>query len=180
VILFVETMLPRQVATDFEYVSRQLHGTTLFVILLVIAAPKILSRVFDDEQLTALWQSTPDSYSAEEALKRGHQALARKRYHEAEVFFRKAADTGDASTKNYIGILYAEGRLVPRDYAQAMHWLRRAADLGDVNPQNNIGDLYANGHGVPRDYEQARYWYNLAAAKGNDSAKSRLAKLPAN
>ena len=54
------------------------------------------------------------------ALERGDKALAVQ-------WFRKAADQGDASAQLYLGVMYANGRGVPKDYTLAYMWANLSA-----------------------------------------------------
>jgi TPR repeat protein len=102
-------------------------------------------------------------------------------YAEAMRWFRQAADAGNSSAMNNIGLLYQNGEGVPQDYAEAMRWFRKAADAGNSAAMNNIGYaeamLYANGWGVPQDYAEAMRWYLKAADAGNSAAKDNLDRL---
>jgi uncharacterized protein len=46
------------------------------------------------------------------------------------AWFHKAADHGDASAQYNLGVMYRDGRGVPRDCAQAVAWFRKAAVQG--------------------------------------------------
>lgn len=48
-------------------------------------------------------------------------------------WYRKAADAGDAAGMFNLGIMYEDGRGMPRDDAQALSWFRKAADAGNQN-----------------------------------------------
>jgi uncharacterized protein len=76
---------------------------------------------------------------------------------------KSAAEQGDASCQNFLGILFARGKGVPKDDAEAVKWYRRAADQGNGYAQLNLGFAYEQGHGVPRNDAEAAKWY-LAAA----------------
>ena len=76
-----------------------------------------------------------------------------------------AADQGDANAQFNLGLMYANGRGVPRDYAQAGKWYRLAADQGTARAQCDLGGMYENGQGVPQDYVQAHKWFNLSASR---------------
>lgn len=108
---------------------------------------------------------------------RGLAASAANDYPQAMLWWRKAADQGDAEAQAAVGWLYFNGRGVPKDYSQAMLWFRKAADQGNAGAQNNIGVLYQNGWGTPKDNEQARYWFLLAAAQGEPNATKSLGQL---
>jgi TPR repeat protein len=85
-------------------------------------------------------------------------------YAVAAVWYRKAADQGDASAQNNLGFMYHRGRGVPQDYAAAAVWYRKAADQGNASAQNDLGFMYGEGRGVPQDYVQAHMWFDIAAA----------------
>ena len=61
----------------------------------------------------------------------------------------RRASQGDAQAQTSLGILYAEGKGVPQDYATARRWWERAAAQGYTNAQFFLGALYARGEGVP-------------------------------
>ena len=68
---------------------------------------------------------------------------------------RARAAQGDAEAQFNIGVMYAEGRGVPRDDAEAVRWYRLAAEQGHAYAQFNLGVMYAYGEGVPQDDVQA-------------------------
>lgn len=78
--------------------------------------------------------------------------------------FRKAAEQGDAVAQSSLGLAYARGQGVPRNYAEAAQWFRRAAEHGDAEAQFDLGIMYANGQGVPRDPVSAYKWWLLCKA----------------
>ena len=96
---------------------------------------------------------------------------------QAVFWFRKAAEQGDASAQNNLGLMYANGEGVPEDDRQAVFWFRKAAEQGDASAQNNLGLMYANGEGVPEDDVRAYAWGNLAAAQGDEGGKLLRALL---
>jgi hypothetical protein len=73
---------------------------------------------------------------------------------------------GDAVAMSTLGILYAYGRGVARDYAEARRWFEKAANLGDAGAMNELGLLYYHGRGVSRSYREARSWFEKSAAAG--------------
>jgi len=90
---------------------------------------------------------------------------------------RVAAERGNASAQNHIGVTYQNGDGVERDYAQAMRWFRLAAEQGHERAKNSIGAMYAGGKGVERDYAQAVRWFRLAAEQGNPNAQYNLGTM---
>jgi uncharacterized protein len=98
---------------------------------------------------------------------------------EGVKWLRKAAEGGEVSAQDYLGVLYATGDSgLEQDYSQAAKWYRKAADQGDPHAQNSLGSMYAQGEGVPQDYVQAYTWYNLAA-KGFSASENERRKWAA-
>ena len=89
-------------------------------------------------------------------VEEGTAAYERKDFATALVWFRKAADQGQAIAQLILGAMYAEGEGVPKDDQQALYWYRKAADQGQAEAQFNLGLMYANGQGVPKDDQQAQ------------------------
>jgi TPR repeat protein len=85
------------------------------------------------------------------------------------VWYRKAAEQGDADAQTIVALMYVNGHGVSQDYAQALIWYRKAADQGNGSAQLGLGLMYANGHGVPQDYVRARMWFDIAAAAAGAS-----------
>src|SRR5208283_3265817 len=76
------------------------------------------------------------------------------------------------------GMMYQEGKGVPRDYAEAVRWLRKAADQGDAKAQDALGLMYQDGSKrVPQDYAEAARWWRRAAEQGNVLAQFRLGAM---
>ena len=76
------------------------------------------------------------------------------------LHYQRAAQQGDTTAMNNIGVMYANGRGVDRDYDEAIDWFSRAAALENATAQNNLcrvyihlGVMYANGIDVEQDYE---------------------------
>src|SRR5579864_882074 len=60
---------------------------------------------------------------------------------------KSAAEQGDASCQNVLGILYSEGRGVPKNDAEAARWFRKAAEQGHAHACFNLGRAYQFGRG---------------------------------
>ena len=104
--------------------------------------------------------------AAVEAYERGDYATA-----VAGLWYRLAAEQGDAAAQNKLGFMYANGEGVPEDATEAVRWYRLAAEQGDAIAQFNLGFMYANGEGVPKDAAAAARWYRLAAEQGDAGAQ---------
>jgi TPR repeat protein len=95
-------------------------------------------------------------------------------YTDAVMWFRKAADQGDAVAQYLLGDQYAKGEGAPQDYAEAMIWFRKAAEQGHPVAKLYLGVMYAEGRGVPQDYVRAHMWFSLSAAQGEQKAVKAL------
>jgi len=73
-----------------------------------------------------------------------------------------------------LGVIYTDGRGVPKDEAKAVHWYEKAAEQGYANAQNNLGNMYTDGRGVPKDDAKAVQWYQKAAEQGHTDAQKNL------
>jgi hypothetical protein len=58
-------------------------------------------------------------------------------------WLRRAAERGNTSAQNNLGILYAQGRGVTADPAEAEKWFRSAAEKGAEDAQRNLDALLA-------------------------------------
>jgi len=85
-------------------------------------------------------------------------------YTEAVVWWRKAAEQGNALAQAHLGVAYDFGHGVQQDHTQAALWFRKAAEQGNSHAQFQLGLSYELGHGVPQDYAEAYFWLDLAAA----------------
>jgi localization factor PodJL len=82
--------------------------------------------------------------------------------------------SGDHAAEYRLGILYALGKGVSRDYDYAAKLLRRSAESGLAEAQYDFGVLCDKGLGVPRDSAEAARWYAKAAQQGHPPAALNL------
>jgi TPR repeat protein len=98
--------------------------------------------------------------------------VSRRDYAQAFGWFRKAADQGQSTAQNRVGLFYDTGSGVPQDPVQAAEWYRKAAEQGDTSAQLNLGVAYETGRGVLKDYSESYFWIDLSAAgKASEIAK---------
>ncbi len=89
--------------------------------------------------------------------------------------FRKAAEQGDITSQNNLGVCYYYGYGVSKNLEEAIKWFRKAAKQGCVEAQSVLGSCYYNGYGIPQDLEKAVKWFSKAAEQGNAHAEYMLA-----
>ena len=83
----------------------------------------------------------------------------------------------DAEAMNRLGVLYAEGRGVSRDYSAALGWYRRAAAYGSSSALSNLATMYFYGFGVPQSYPKAAQLLQIAVRGGAADAQNKLGAL---
>ena len=83
------------------------------------------------------------------------------------------AEKGDASAQYNLGLMYANGEGVEKDYAEAVKWYRKAAEQGNAIAQSNLGWMYQYAKGVEKDFVEAYAWYNIAAKNWSPAAEVR-------
>lgn len=98
----------------------------------------------------------------------------KQNYGSAFLYFRDAAEQGDASGQDWLGWMYQNGYGVEQNYTEAVKWYQKAAEEGNAAGQNNLGWMYQNGYGVEQNYKEAAKWYQTAAEQGNKSAQNNL------
>jgi len=102
---------------------------------------------------------------AEAGIREALDAYQKADYPGALSACRSAAEQGDASCQNLMGVLYSKGRGVPKNEAEAANWFRKAAEQGHPQACFNLGRAYQFGHGVSASDEEALKWYGKAAAR---------------
>ena len=113
-------------------------------------------------------------------LEDGRGTYERGDYTAALRLLGSLAERGDAEAQSKLGVMYAGGKGVSRNYREAVKWYRLAAEQGDADARFYLGGMYFEGLGVLQDYIQAHMWWNLAAANGHEKgreARDKLAEL---
>jgi uncharacterized protein len=93
------------------------------------------------------------------------------------LWFRKAAEQGDAGAQFQLAAMYCTGQGVVRNLEEAVKWYRRAAEQGDRYAQYNLAVMLLKGQGAPQDEAAAFYWCSAAAEQGLAEAEFRLGDL---
>ena len=76
-----------------------------------------------------------------------------------------------------LGVLYEDGKGVPKSAEKATELYQKAADLRNASAMYNLGCLYEDGNGVPKSIEKAVELYHKAADLGKISAIYKLGWL---
>lgn len=99
------------------------------------------------------------------------------RFEAALAQFLPAAEQGNLAAQYHLGLMYARGEGVRKDFAEAARWFGRAADGGHSHSQFILGHMYAKGDGVTVDRAQAHMWFTAAAANGWWKAREARERL---
>ena len=78
-----------------------------------------------------------------------------KGYARAYNIFVTRAREGDADAEYNLGMMYARGQGVPKDYDAALSWFQKAHDGGNRGATYFLGKMYATGVGVQKDSRAA-------------------------
>ncbi len=87
-----------------------------------------------------------------------------------------AAERGNQGAQLLLGLIYREGRGVPRDAAKALYWLEQAARERQPYAAYALGQMYAAGEGTARDTAKAIDWWRVAADEGFAPAQLELGR----
>jgi len=80
--------------------------------------------------------------------------------------YKAQCDRGDATGCFYLGVMYAEGKVVTQDNALAEAFFRKACDGGDALGCLVLGFWYEGDKHVTRDDTQAAAFFRKACDKG--------------
>lgn len=95
-------------------------------------------------------------------------------------YIKKAADSNLAAAQTYLGCIYAEGKIVPRDMQLAVQWRELGAQNGNVNDKWSLGNAYLYGYLVPKDQLKAVFWISQAAELDHVEAINKLIEIYTN
>ena len=103
----------------------------------------------------------------------GEHGLARD-YKEAARWFRIAAEAGDASSQNYLGVIHDQALLGTRDEAEAVQWFTKAAKQGEKKAQASLGRILGPSSQDKERRIQALAWLIVATDAGEITAKKSM------
>ncbi|HEY2068105.1 MAG TPA: tetratricopeptide repeat protein [Rhizomicrobium sp.] len=89
-----------------------------------------------------------------------------------------AAQKGDASSQNTLGVMYAKGIGVPLNYVRAEHWFEKAGDQRFGAALYHLGVLYKAGPaGIKQDLSKANDYMTASALAGFKPTMNQLREL---
>jgi len=99
--------------------------------------------------------------------------------HEISDFdgLKAAAERGNATALNNLGVHYLQGDGVEKDVDRAIELYRKAGEKGSLQAQSNLANLYWYGRKeVPRNPSLAVFWAKKAAAQDSEDVLFILAR----
>ena len=139
-------------------------------------------RAGNPERARDVWlplaeDGNPDAqYSLAKLFEHGNEKVEQDLV-KAVYWYREAASQNLPAALNNLGLMYAQGRGVPRDAARATELWRSAALEGYPWAQYNLGLAYFKGQGVEVDQRKAVDWFRRAADKGVPEAEFIMGQL---
>lgn len=107
----------------------------------------------------------------------GNAAFKTGAYETALRELLPAAEGGSADAQMKVGVIYLEGRGVPRDDIRARSWFERAEKQDNVWAKVRLAGMYRSGQGGPTDYVKALALYQQGAQTGNAFAAQGLGAM---
>ena len=91
------------------------------------------------------------------------------------VCLHSMAEQGDSRAQFKLGLCYANGHGVRKDYAEAMKWCRKAAEQGVTAAQVFVpGNDFVFGWEIQQVYASVVNQYRRAAEQGEEEAQFNL------
>jgi hypothetical protein len=108
-------------------------------------------------------------------FEKGRTAYGSGDYQTALRLWLPLAAEGDAMAQFYVGVLYANGWGIMRNYAEAAKWYRLAAK--QCCRASESGRYVQFWRGVPKNKAEAIKWYCRAADNGEPVARAYFASI---
>lgn len=127
--------------------------------------------------IAAANSAAPEAIDAKAENEKARQAANKGDFASARDIWLRLAQVGNAEAQASLGLMFARGDGVDRDYGEAYKWFSQAGEKGDSRALFAMGKMHFYGDGVTRDKQRAREYIERAAENGNTEAKAFLKKL---
>ncbi len=108
----------------------------------------------------------------------GHEPNGHLSNAETVLLIQMAAQKGDASSQNALGVMYAKGYGVPLNYVRAAYWFTKSADQRFAAAIYSLGVLYQKGPtGIRQDLAKANNYFTASALAGYRPTMNQLQDL---
>ena len=96
---------------------------------------------------------------------------------DAEYWYEKAANSGNAEAANLVGYMYQAGVGVPANPERAVRWFELSAASGCSNALINLGVMHMVGLGVTKDTARAAEYFRRGLGHGNGTGAAYLGTM---
>jgi hypothetical protein len=119
------------------------------------------------------------AYMAEkERLNKAAAEVEAGHYKEGAAQFKELADGGCPFAECILGVMYLNGKGVPKNVHTAINYFTKSAKQGSPDAEEHLGEIYQYGEeGIKKDNKVAASWYRRAAYHGNSKAQLALGKM---
>lgn len=98
-------------------------------------------------------------------------------YVKAHKAFDYNAKVGEPAAMYNLGVLYYQGKGVPKDASQAALWFKQAGEKGHADALASLGVLLYSGEGLPQNKVDAAKVFELAAQRGHIVSMNTLGEM---
>ena len=92
-------------------------------------------------------------------------------------YFTIAADQGVIEAQSYLGMIYYEGEIAPRNIEKSLEYLNSAAFAGSITSLEHLGQIYMKGGLVKKDVQKAIEYYKEASKMNSLQSHISLAQI---
>jgi TPR repeat protein len=175
------------------YVSKFKWKYVIGIIILgfLILANDLTRKVYVQARLNQMHLTRETYREGRDAEQKGIDLYSQKKYQEALILLRKAADLGFPRAESYLVPFYRRGLGVKKNIPEAIKWFEKSAVDEDKfkdtfigfgfrrggNKSKMIGQNYENGTWFPKDYGKALKWYLKAYSQGDKAVMKNIGLL---
>lgn len=87
------------------------------------------------------------------------------------INFRGTVEKDPKDALFHLGLMYFNGKRVPKNYVKAAKWFFKAANQGSLEAMHKLGEMYRYGDGVPQDDSEAIQWFRKSGKNEEDIVK---------
>jgi hypothetical protein len=100
------------------------------------------------------------------------------KYKEGAAEFQALGEKGNPFAQCICGVMYQNGRGVPKDIHKAVDWYMKSAKQGFAGAEEHLGEIYRDGtDGIRKDNKLAANWFRRAAFHGDGKAQLALGRM---
>jgi Sel1 repeat len=139
----------------------------------------IASTILTTLCLGTIYGAPSLAYMAEkEKLDKASADCQAGRYKEGAEEFKQLGNEGCPFAQCILGVMYQNGKGVPKNVHTAIGWYTKSAKQGNPVAEEHLGEIYQFGEqGIKQDNAEAKNWYRRAAHHGSQKAQVALFKM---